>query len=101
MLCDGFVAGIFIVPMSGTWTVSFSFMSQTDSGDFNLAYIYHNEEQILESVIWTNSAGSLVESTGARRVFIQAEAGDTISARTTVQNYRTFDISTCIEYNSV
>ena len=87
--------------MSGTWTVSFSFMSQTDSGDFNLAYIYHNEEQILESVIWTNSAGSLVESTGARMVFILAEAGDTISARTTVQNYRTFDISTCIEYNSV
>ena len=87
--------------MSGTWTVSFSFMSQTDSGDFNLAYVYHNEDQISGSGIWTNSASGFVESTGGRVVFIQAEAGDTITARTTVQNYRTFDIFTCIEYNSI
>ena len=66
--------------MSGTWTVSYSLESATDPEDFNLAF---------------------VESTRGRTVFLQAQAGDTISLRTTVLDWRVFEILTCLEYNSV
>ena len=101
ILFIGYILGIFIVPMSGTWTVSYSLESATDAEDFNIAYLYLNGEELRWSPIWTNSASGFVESTGGRTVFLKAQAGDTISLRTTVLDWRVFEILTCLEYNSV
>ena len=87
--------------MSGTWTVSYSLESATDPDDFNLAYLYLNGEQLSWSPIWINSASGFFEATRGRTVFLQAQAGDTISLRTTVLDWRVFEILTCLENNSV
>ena len=49
------------------------------------------------------SENAYVDSTGGRLVYIQAQAGDTISLGTTTDDstYGLYNILTCFEYNAV
>merc|ERR1712062_511354 len=78
--------GVFTVGsgFSGVWAVTYSMMSNQNSGDINLAWLYINGEKFEESVLNTyyNGSEGHVESLGSRTLYIRLEAGDTLSLRT-------------------
>ena len=77
--------------------------SAVHNGDYNRAYFYHNDQQIPETNIQTHigSASVRVDSTGGREVFIQAQAGDTISLRTERVDFSFYRTLTCFQFNAV
>ena len=85
------VAGIFTVPMSGTWTVSISFASSF-SNKISPAYIIFNGEKISETAHGTlpgKMSSKIVRSNGDRKFLLKASAGDTISIQITLIADRT------------
>ena len=94
------IAGIFTVPMTGTWRISFSLMSLLNTGDYNYAYLYHNGQLIPETLHKTHSNSGEVWSTGGREILVTAQQGDTLTLRTERLDYHFNYILTCFEYNA-
>ena len=92
--------GVFTVGsgFSGVWAVTYSMMSNQNSGDINLAWLYINGEKFEESVLNTyyNGSEGHVESLGSRTLYIRLEAGDTLSLRTGSIWYL-YQISLCFQ----
>merc|ERR1711860_392085 len=92
--------GIFTVPVSGAWRVSFSMWSRVDTSDTNWAYLYVNGEDLEETAHLTEGGSSIdyVTNTGGREVILEVSAGDTI----TLGAYRIgngfYYITFCAEY---
>ena len=72
------ISGIFTVPVTGAWRVSFNLSSQVENGQQNLAWLYHNGRTLYETMHFTKSAGGRVLSVSGRVVTLWASAGDTI-----------------------
>jgi len=90
--------GIFTVPVSGAWRVTYSMYSTVDSGDLNFCYLYRNGERLDETSHTTNSESGTVRSTGGRVVTLEASAGDKIEIRTETMRGSYYDILYCAEY---
>ena len=87
--------------MTGTWRISFSMTSIVDPHEANLAYLYHNGEQMRETVHMTYSNSGYVRSTGGREILVTAQQGDTLTLRSAGLDYAFSYILTCFEYNVV
>ena len=75
--------GVFIVPFSGVWAITYSFTSWQYSGQSNHAWIFVNGKQISESEHYTfngDMAGD--DSLGSRTLYMRLQAGDAITLRT-------------------
>ena len=97
---DNKISGVFTVPVSGVWRVSYSLYSVVNGGDYNWAWIYHNNAQQGETQHSTWSNSGQVISTGAREVTLNARRWDSIYLRTTVMLGEYVDISICFEFNT-
>ena len=96
------IIGIFIVPISGLWRVSYSLYSSvtspSDSGVGNSVFLYHNNARVPETLHLTYSANGTMGSTGGRELIAKASAGDSIYLKTTDMNGDGFyQIKTCFE----
>ena len=93
------ISGIFTVPVSGAWRVSFSMQSQVQSKEANHAFLYLNGDQLPESKHDTYSSSSLVTTSG-REVILEARKGDSIKLKMKrgwgYNGY--WDTSFCAEY---
>ena len=105
------ISGVFTVPMSGIWTVSVSLAhSAFKTNDGNAAYIYFNGEKIPESEHGTFKycpyescpggpySKRRVRSSGERKIFLKARAGNTISIQISGEE-RSYNILTCFEFH--
>ena len=91
-----------MVPASGTWRVSFSMRSRAGQDDNNIAWLYHNGEQMPETRHRNSvSKGVAVSSTGGREILVTAQQGDTLTLRSARLDYYFNYILTCFEYNVV
>ena len=101
------------MPLTGTWRVHFSARSDNGGPKANIAYIYHNEKEIVETSYYTYGIAPMA-TTGGREVTLDASAGDTISLRTRqfentfnrisigqVQEPMFYRILICFEYKAV
>jgi len=94
-------SGVFTVPVTGVWRVSFSVQSTVTTEQRNWVYIYHNQQKIEETRHYTNSGDGYVRSTGGRELITRAERGDTFHLGTGyLQNYFYY-IITCFEFISL
>ena len=96
---DDHISGIFTVPVSGAWRVTFSMRSVVNSGDGNFCYLYINGARLYETQHYTysESDGEMV-STGGRVVTLEASAGDNIEIRATRMDGIYYEILYCAEY---
>jgi len=90
--------GMFTVPLSGVWRVTFSMESAVESEDRNIAYLFLNGHMLDETRHYTISTSGRVSSTSGLVVTLEASAGDTISLRTTVLDGWYNYINFCVEY---
>ena len=86
--------GVFTVGQgyAGTWEISYSMRSNQNSGEYNMAWLYINGEQIEESFYLTSYYDSegRVYSLGSRSLYMRLESGDTITLRTGIIRYLDF-----------
>ena len=87
------------MPQTGTWRISFSIYSRVDTGEANLAYLYHNGQKMAETVHATTSGKGEVDSTGGREILMRAEQGDSLTLRTGGLDHAFYRIMTCFEFN--
>ena len=71
--------------------------SIVDPHEANLAYLYHNGEQMRETVHMTYSNSGYVRSTGGREILVTAQQGDTLTLRSG-KLFAFYHILTCFEY---
>ncbi len=93
--------GVFTVPMTGVWRVSFSLESKVTTGQWNWVYIYHNQQQIAETEHDTYSEYKRVDSTGGRELITRAERGDTFHLDTGIMKGWFNNIIACFEFVSL
>ena len=95
-------SGIFTLPVSGTWRISYFLGSYVDSGKFNSAWLFFhgNGNSLDESSHYTESVngGGTVSSTGGRVVNLEASAGDRIYIRANTMGGHYYDIYFCAEF---
>ena len=75
---------MFTVPVTGVWRVSFTLQSPSRrgvasliqpsvyTGEWNYVYIYHNQQRIVETELYTYSEVKNVVSTGGRELITRA-----------------------------
>ena len=95
------LTGVFTVPVTGVWQVSFSLQSAVDSGQYNYVFIYHNQQKMQETEHDTHSQYYWVHSTGGRELITRAERGDTFHLGTARMDYKLFKIITCFGFLSL
>jgi len=95
------LSGVFTVPVTGVWRVSFSLHSNVDTGQYNDVYIYHNQQKIQETWHLTHSEYYKVISTGGRELITRAEQGDTFHLGTETIDDGIYFITTCFEFVSL
>ena len=93
--------GVFTVPVTGMWRVSFSLYSEVSTGLYNYLYIYHNQKQIGETLYFTYSEYYKVSWTGGRELITRAERGDTFHLGTKGMKGGFYNIITCFEFVSL
>ena len=93
--------GVFTVPVTGVWRVSFSLESKVNAGQFNYVYICHNQQMIDETQYRTHSKDARVYSTGGRELITRAERGDTFHLGTKYMRNNFWKIITCFEFVSL
>ena len=92
------ISGIFTVPVSGTWRVTFSLKSSVNLG-LNWAFLYLNGHPLSETLHRTKSPGGWINFTSGREVTLEASAGDTIEIRVDqVENGHYENIYLCVDY---
>ena len=93
--------GVFTVPATGVWRVSFSLMSEVNTGQTNYVNIYHNQQRIEETRHRTSSEYYWVTSTGGRELITRAERGDTFHLAIETTKDWIGNIITCFEFVSL
>ena len=93
--------GVFTVPVTGVWRVSFSLRSYVQNRQKNFVYIYHNQQQIEETIHSAYSETSVVYSTGGRELVTKAARGDTFHLGTTRMGGAFHQIIACFEFLSI
>ena len=93
-------SGIFTVPVSGAWRLTYSLYSQGASVDYNVCFLYINGDQLDETRHVTYSESGIMISTSGRVVTLEASAGDKIEIRATTMegSYGYYYILYCAEY---
>ena len=91
-------SGIFTVPVSGAWRLTYSVASLVNSGETNYCYLYLNGDLLTETKHWTYSETGQVMSTGGRVVTVEASAGDKIEVRAYEMDGYYYQILYCAEY---
>ena len=88
--------------MTGTWRITFSMRSDVFSGNDNLAYLYHNGEQMQETEHHNYSGNAkVIHFTGGREILLMAEEDDTLTIRSERLDDNFYNILVCFEYISV
>ena len=95
------IPGVFTVPVTGVWRVSFSLQSDVNNGQYNHVYIYHNQQMIQATQHRTYSKDARMYSTGGRELITRAEQGDTFHLGTMKMDYIFYEIITCFEFVSL
>ena len=95
-ICD--ISGIFTVPVSGTWKMSYSLRSEVNSDEDNYCKIYINGNMLWETDYYTYSETGRVSSSGGRVVTMEASAGDKIEIRADRMDGFLYYILYCAEY---
>ena len=93
--------GVFTVPLTGVWKVSFSLYSYVSTGQINDVFIYHNQQKIEETWHRTGSKYYTVRSTGGRELITRAEQGDTFHLGTYRIGGLVDNIIACFEFVSL
>ena len=93
--------GVFTVPLTGVWRVSFSLRSYVNTGQKNWVYIYHNQQKIGETYHYTYSEYYKMYYTGGRELITRAEQGDTFHLGTWGMGGNFYQIITCFEFVSL
>ena len=93
--------GVFKVPLTGVWRVSFSGSPGVGSGKANFVYIYHNQQKIPETEHYTYSQYYTVRSTGGRELITRAKRGDTFHLGTERMDEAIYHVITCFEFVSL
>ena len=93
--------GVFTVPVTGVWRVSFSLESSVTTLEVNIVYIYHNQQRLDETKHYTHSEYYVMQSTGGRELITRAERGDTFHLGTTRMEQYLDNIITCFEFVSL
>ena len=95
------ISGIFTVPVSGAWRISYSIQSNVGRGEGNYSWLSLNGNQLQESqyVTFIESDG-LARSTGGRVLTLEASAGDTIEMKTGAIDHDYRYIILCVNYIS-
>ena len=86
------------MPVSGAWRVTYSLYSVVDSGEYTIARLYFNGEDVSQTVLTTYSESGEVGSTGARELTLDAGVGDKIEIRTTTMDRYCNRIIFCTEF---
>ena len=94
------IAGIFTVPVSGVWRVTFSMQSLVNTGEYNNAFLYENNYKRWETEHGTHSASGRVRSTGGREWTLEARAGQFFYLKADSMDGIYLDINFCAEYIS-
>ena len=69
------------------------------TGKNNFAFIYHNGQEMEETVHYTYYGGSgSMHYTGGREVMVRAHQGDTLHLGTTTVDYGFWYINICFEF---
>ena len=92
------ISGIFTLPVSGAWRVSYSLRSSVGSKKGNYAYLYMNRNQLTETLHNTYSESGQVYSTGGRVWTLEASAGDKIELRADNMGGDYYRIIFCAEF---
>ena len=92
------ISGIFTVPVSGVWRMTFSMTSFVRFGEGNLAILHLNGNKVEGSQYYTYCDAKEVDSTGGRQVLMEFKQGDNIDIRTTRMDYKYHNINFCAEY---
>ena len=92
------ISGIFTVPVSGAWKITFSMRSRVSSGKYNQANIFINGHQLLETSHYTYSSSVEVHSTSGRVQTLEASAGDKIEIRALTVDGSYYKIFFCAEF---
>ena len=96
------ISGVFTVPKSGVWRVSYSLRFVIAGNNRNWAWLYHNGVKIRESEDYSGASDSWVTALGGRELLLKAEEGDSISFRTgEVYSEGLHDILKCVEFKAV
>ena len=94
-----YISGIFTVPLSGAWTLTYSLQSVVDSGEKNLARLFLNGGLLgPETQHQTYSESGEVISTSGRSVTLEAFSGDAIYLKPTRMDGQYWQIYYCAEY---
>ena len=93
-----YISGIFTVPVSGVWRISFSLTSNVHSGQQNYAFLYFNGDQLDETEHHIGTEVGDVDSTGGRVIILEASAGDSINLRATLVQRELWRINFCAEF---
>ena len=98
-------SGIFTLPVSGTWRISYFLGSAVDSYKFNSARLFFHGignygNSLDESGHYTESVngGGTVSTTGGRVVNLEASARDNIYIRAGTMGGHFYDIYFCAEF---
>ena len=94
-------SGVFTVPVTGVWRVSFSLWSQLNTDQWNSVFIYHNQEKIRETEHNTYSKRYKAASTGGRELITRAERGDTFHLHAVTMKGNFYKLITCFEFVSL
>ena len=97
------ISGIFTVPVSGAWRISYSLQSSGRGvalirDEKNIAVLYKNGNSLQGTQYYSASSDGWVASTGGRVVNMEANAGDRIDLRATRIDDIFWDILFCAEF---
>ena len=94
--------GVFRVPVTGVWRISFSVETKVTYNDKNEVYIYHNQRKKDETRHYTYiSHYHGVRYTGGRELFTRAKQGDTFHLGTQKADNGVHRIIACFEFVSL
>ena len=93
--------GTFKVPLSGTWSVTFSFFADNGRDNTNLIYLYKNMNKIWESEHRTLiTADGYVHTTGGRTMFLSLRRGDIVHLHSEKIDQGIHRVLICYEFKS-
>ena len=75
--------GVFTAGYPGTWTLTASMRSALNEGEDSFIFIYHNDQKIEDSRLFTHvGSGQTVQSMTSRTLLMHLDTGDSVSLRT-------------------
>lgn len=90
--------GIFTVPLTGFWKVTYSMESVVNSYRGNSAMLYNNGDMVRGSEHNTSSESGVVRSTGGRELIMELSQGENIDLRTYQMDGKYYHVNFCAAY---